>query len=105
MRSGLHTSIAGSLEKAALKAAEVGSNTFQIFSASPRMWKAGSPDPARVRLLRKARDAHDLFPLVIHDNYLINMASCSENLRQQSVAAFRGEIERAVAVLLENTAG
>ena len=98
MRIGLHTSISGSLEKAALKAAEIGANTFQIFSASPRMWKAGPPDPAQIRLLRKARDAHDLFPLVIHDNYLINMASCSEALRQQSVAAFRGEIERAIAI-------
>lgn len=62
------------------------------------MWKAGSPDPAQIRLLQKVRDAHDLFPLVVHDNYLINMASCSEQLRQQSVVAFRGEIQRAIAI-------
>ena len=98
MRIGLHTSISGSLEKAALKAAKVGANTFQIFSASPRMWRAGVPDPAQVRLLQQARDKHDLFPLVIHDNYLINLASCSETLRAQSVAAFRGEIERALLI-------
>ncbi len=98
MRVGVHTSISGSLEKAALKAAGLGANTFQIFSASPRMWKAGSPDPAQIRLLQKVRDAHDLFPLVVHDNYLINMASCSEQLRQQSVVAFRGEIQRAIAI-------
>lgn len=98
MRIGLHTSIAGSLEKAAFKAAEVGANTFQIFSASPRMWRAGVPDPAQVRLLRNVRERHDLFPLVIHDNYLINLASCSEALRAQSVAAFRGEIQRALVI-------
>lgn len=98
MRIGLHTSISGSLEKAAIKAAGVGANTFQIFSASPRMWRAGVPDPAQVRLLRKAREKHDLFPLVIHANYLINLASCSETLRAQSVAAFRGEIERALVI-------
>lgn len=62
------------------------------------MWRAGTPDPAQIRLLQKAREKHDLFPLVIHDNYLINMASCSEALRLQSVAAFRGEIERALSI-------
>lgn len=98
MRIGIHTSISGSLEKAALKAAEFGANTFQIFSASPRTWRAGIPDPAQIRLLRLAREKHDLYPLVIHDNYLINLASCDEALRQKSTQAFRGEIERAVAI-------
>ncbi|HEX5229593.1 MAG TPA: deoxyribonuclease IV [Bryobacteraceae bacterium] len=98
MRLGLHTSISKSLENAALQAAEVGANTFQIFSASPRMWRATPPAPSAVQLLKRARERHDLKPLVIHDNYLINLASCSEPLRLQSVAAFRGEIERALAI-------
>ena len=98
MRIGIHTSIAGSLEKAALKAAELGANTFQIFSASPRMWRAAPPDLAHVRLFKKARERHDLFPLAIHANYLINLASCDEVLRVMSVAAFRGEIERALTI-------
>jgi deoxyribonuclease-4 len=97
LRLGLHTSIAKSLENAALKAAEVGANTFQIFSASPRMWRASPPAPSDVNLLNRARERHDLYPLVIHDNYLINLASCTEALRQQSTQAFRGEIERALA--------
>lgn len=62
------------------------------------MWRAGTPDPAQIRLLQKARERHDLFPLVIHDNYLINLASCSEALRAQSTAAFRGEMVRALAI-------
>ena len=98
MRIGIHTSIAGSLEKAALKAAELGANTFQIFSASPRMWRAAPPDPAHVRLLKKARERHDLFPLAIHANYLINLASCDEALRTISATAFRGEMERALTI-------
>ena len=98
MRLGLHTSISKSLENAAIKAAEVGANTFQIFSASPRMWRASPPAPSAVQLLQRARERYDLAPLVIHDNYLINMASCSEPLRLQSTAAFRGEIERALAI-------
>jgi deoxyribonuclease-4 len=98
VRIGIHTSIAGSLEKAALKAAEVGGNCFQIFSASPRTWRAGTPDPAQIRLMKLAREKHDLFPLAIHDNYLINLASCDAGLRTKSVQAFRLEIERALAI-------
>jgi deoxyribonuclease IV len=98
LRLGLHTSIAKSLENAAIKAAEMGANTFQIFSASPRMWRASPPAASAVKLLDRAREKFDLAPLVIHDNYLINLASCTETLRARSTAAFRGEIERALAI-------
>ena|SRR5579864_1982958 len=98
MRIGLHTSIAGSLEKAAIEAVEAGANTFQIFSASPRQWRASSPSAHGIAALKKARERYDLHPLVIHDNYLINLASCTESLRAQSTEAFRGEITRALAI-------
>ena len=62
------------------------------------MWRAVSPDREAVLALARAREKFDLYPLVIHDNYLINMASCDEALRLKSVLAFRGEIERALAV-------
>ncbi len=62
------------------------------------MWRALPPDPLAVKLLAKARAKHDLTPLVIHDNYLINLGSCDEDLRAKSIAAFRGELERALAI-------
>lgn len=98
LRIGVHTSIGKSLEDAAFTASRAGANTFQIFSSSPRQWRASVRTASESALLQRARDKHDLFPLVIHDNYLINLASCSESLRAQSVAAFRGEIERALAI-------
>ena len=98
MRLGLHTSISGSLEQAALRAHELGANTFQIFSASPRMWRASDPDPADIRLLQKTRDQYDLRPLAIHDSYLINLASIDPVVRARSIAAFRGELQRGIAI-------
>jgi deoxyribonuclease-4 len=98
VRIGLHTSIAGALERSALKAAELGANTFQIFSSSPRQWKASAPSLPAIRLLNAAREKHDLYPLAIHDNYLINLASANEKIRKLSIEAFRGELERAVAI-------
>jgi len=98
VRIGLHTSIAGALERSALKAAELGANTFQIFSSSPRQWKASVPSLPAIRLLNAAREKHELVPLVIHDNYLINLASAHEKTRTLSIEAFRGELVRAVAI-------
>jgi deoxyribonuclease IV len=98
LRIGLHTSISGSLEKAALRASELGAQTFQIFSASPRMWHAGALDPTDIQCLRRARERLDLWPLVIHDNYLINLAASDLEIRARSILALRGELERAVAI-------
>ena len=98
MRLGIHTFTSGSLEGAARKAADLGANTFQIFSASPRMWRASAPHPQQVRLLDAARQRYDLHPLVIHVNYLINLASLDPVIRAKSIAAFRGELERAHAI-------
>jgi deoxyribonuclease-4 len=98
VRIGLHTSIAGALERSAIKAGELGANTFQIFSSSPRQWKASVPSAPAIKLLNVWREKYDLTPLVIHDNYLINLASANEGIRKQSIEAFRGELTRAIAI-------
>ena len=98
MRIGIHTSIASALEKSATKAVELGANTFQIFSSSPRQWKASTLSPAGIKLLKNVREKCDLTPLVIHDNYLINLASAHEKIRALSIEAFRGELTRAIAI-------
>jgi deoxyribonuclease-4 len=95
LRIGIHTSTAGSLERAALKAHSLGANCFQIFSASPRMWRAKPPDAAQVKLFQSARDRHDLTPLAIHTSYLVNLASLDPVIREKSIDGFRGELERA----------
>ena len=98
MRVGVHTSIAGNLENAVRRAAEIGCDTFQMFSANPRGWAAADPAPDDCRRFRVVREASGLAPLVIHDNYLINLASAEPAIRKKSVAAFRREIRRAVAL-------
>ncbi|HKE26218.1 MAG TPA: deoxyribonuclease IV [Bryobacteraceae bacterium] len=98
MRCGIHTSISISLEHAALKAYELGANTFQIFSASPRMWRARMPGAGDIKRLRDARERLDLHPLAIHANYLVNLASLDPVVRERSIQSFRGEMERAAAI-------
>jgi deoxyribonuclease IV len=98
LRIGIHTSRSKSLEDAALKAGELGANTFQIFSSSPRMWRASVPDPADIRRMRLARERFDLRPLVIHVNYLVNLATLDPAIREKSILSFRGELDRAAAI-------
>lgn len=97
-RIGIHTSRSKSLENAAEIAHSLGANTFQIFSASPRMWRASPPDPIDVKRFRAAREKYSLAPLAIHVNYLINLATLDPVIREKSVLAFRGELDRAAAI-------
>lgn len=98
MRIGIHCSTSGALVNAAKKAQELGANCLQIFSASPRMWRASMPSEEQTKEMKEFRAANDLAPLVIHDSYLINMASADSGIREKSVAGFRGELERAIAI-------
>jgi deoxyribonuclease-4 len=98
LRIGIHTSRAKSLEESALEAHRLGANTFQIFSASPRMWRASTPDPNDIRRLAAARERLDLKPLVIHTNYLVNLATLDPEIRTKSITSFRGELDRAKAI-------
>src|SRR5258708_37027411 len=100
-RIGIHTSIAGGVENAAERAYRLGCNTFQIFSSSPRQWapyELGRPQCAEMKRLR---DKYDLKPLVIHTNYLVNLAATNEVFLKKSIEAFRGEIDRALALCAE----
>jgi deoxyribonuclease-4 len=95
---GVHTSIAGGLDNAAHHAKKIGCDTFQMFSANPRGWKALEPTSEDYERFRAARKKYGLEPVVIHDNYLINLAAGDSFIRERSIAAFRKEIERALAL-------
>jgi deoxyribonuclease-4 len=97
-RIGIHTSTAGGVSNAAERAYRLGCNTFQIFSSSPRQWapyELGEPQCAEMNRLRAK---YDLKPLVIHTNYLVNLASSNEVFLQKSMEAFRREVERALSL-------
>ena len=51
-----------------------------------------------IAAFRRARERLDLRPLAIHVNYLINLASIDPVIREKSITAFRGELERAEAI-------
>jgi deoxyribonuclease IV len=100
-RIGIHTSSAGGPENAAERAYRLGCNTFQMFSSSPRQWKPYELGRPQCEEMKRLREKYDQKPLVIHTNYLVNLASTSETFLRKSIEAFRGEIERALALCAE----
>lgn len=100
LRIGIHTSIAGDITASLDIAHRLGANALQIFSSSPRTWGHGSSRIAQsdaARFCARRRELQ-LGPLVVHGNYLINLASPSPVLRTRSIQAFHQEIVRALAL-------
>lgn len=100
LRIGIHTSVAGGHLNALESAHKLGCNALQIFSANPRMWAGG---PARITevdaaAFRARRGELALGPLVIHANYLINLAAQQPMLRTRSIQAFHDELVRGIAL-------
>lgn len=62
------------------------------------MWRASVPEAGDVRRFRAARERLDLWPLAIHTNYLVNLATLDPLIRERSVTSFRGELERAATI-------
>ena len=97
-RVGVHTGIAGGLHNALLKAKEIGADAVQIFSRNPRGWKARPLEEEEVEHFKRVRRATGVTPVVIHANYLINLAAADDSVREKSVASFREEVERGIAL-------
>ena len=91
-------SVAGGVSKAVDRAVVHGCEALQIFTKNANQWRAKPLDPAEVRLFRKRIGETGIRPVVSHASYLINLATTFPVLREQSIAAFVDELDRAEAL-------
>ena len=107
---GAHMSIAGGFDRAVHRAADVGCDCVQLFTASPQIWpklprrrrqvESSSP-PAR--LIPTASSEQFAMSLtqrkiqapIVHSGYLINLGSPDNRLWKRSIDAFILELQRA----------
>lgn len=94
MKIGCHVSIAGGVQNAPKRAADLGCEVFQLFTRSPQ----GGPAPeltedvvTEFKSEMKKCNQEDCY---IHTPYYINFASIKENVRKASVRVVREELER-----------
>lgn len=77
---------------------DIGGNTFQIFSHSPRMWKISvKPDDTERDAFIEGMKACDIKSdkVMIHASYLSNLASPHEDILQKSIELMKKELELA----------
>lgn len=88
-------SVSGGVSKAVDRAHLHGCEALQIFTKNASQWRGKPLDPEDVHAFRARIDDTGIHPVVSHASYLINLATTSETLRAQSIAAFIDELDRA----------
>jgi deoxyribonuclease-4 len=91
-------SVAGGVSKAVDRAVVHGCEALQIFTKNASQWRGKPLDPTEVRAFRRRVNETGILPVVSHASYLINLATTSPVLREQSIAAFIDELDRAAAL-------
>ena len=93
---GFHAPIKDGLHEALLIAKETGCDAVQLFSRNPRGWMAKPLTRQSINLFKQTRRLTKLSPVLVHTNYLINLAAADETLLTKSIASFREEVQRAI---------
>lgn len=94
MRFGFHISIHGSIDVSVDRAEELGCNTFQIFTRSPRQWKPSKIFPDVAKAFVDKLKNRDIKPVFAHMPYLPNLASPRDEIYVKSVNTLSSELKR-----------
>lgn len=97
-RIGCHVSIAGGMQNAPERAAELGCEVFQIFSRSPRGGAAPKITAEIAADFKAAMKKHGQENCYIHTPYYINFASSNPALRKAASRVCREELERGTQI-------
>jgi deoxyribonuclease-4 len=91
-------SIAGGCDRAVRAAHVVGFATVQLFTKNNNQWKVPPLTEAHVSSFRTALAETGVVAPVVHNSYLINLASPDEALWARSIDAMTVEVERCAAL-------
>jgi deoxyribonuclease-4 len=98
MKFGAHMSTSGGLHKAFGHGERAGCDTIQIFSKNQQQWRGKPLLEEDIAQFRAEQHRTGFGPLIVHDSYLINLASPKDDLWEKSIAAFADELERCAAL-------
>ena len=94
MLFGAHVSIAGGIDKAPERAAEIGCEVFQIFSRPPQGGNAVDIDGILADKFQANLKKHNQKEFYIHTPYIINLASQDGRIRGNSIRLIREDLKR-----------
>lgn len=94
MNIGCHVSIAGGVYNAPKNAADLGCETFQIFTRSPQGGPAPEITPEVVEKFQAEMEKYGFHSFVVHCPYYINFGSGKNTTYHGSISVVRQELER-----------
>lgn len=98
MQIGAHVSSAGGIDKAIDRAVEIGADSVQVFTQSPRAWRPTNHDPASFERFREKRAEAGIGSVLCHAVYLCNLAAPDPVVYERSVAALQNTTEVASSI-------
>ena len=98
MQIGAHVSSAGGIDKAIDRAVEIGADSVQVFTQSPRAWRPTNHDPASFERFREKRAEAGIGSVLCHAVYLCNLAAPDPVVYERSVAALHNTTEVASSI-------
>ena len=93
---GAHTSAAGGVENAPLRAMEMGASAFALFTKNQRQWAAKPLTDESIAAFKINLEKAGILPkhVLPHDSYLINLGHPEEEPLAKSRHAFLDELQR-----------
>ncbi len=98
MRIGAHQRTGKGLAEAVEVAAGIGCEAIQVFAANPSAWRTRAIPDDLAALFRSLTARHDIHPVVVHTQYLLNLASPDAAIYSKSVDALADSLVRADAL-------
>jgi len=89
---------AGGVKRALDRGVEIGAEAVQLFTQSPRTWRAPAPDPEAYARFREQRKEAGIGSVLCHALYLCNFASPDETIHEKSVATLSHTVDVACAI-------
>ena len=91
---GAHVSTQGGVQSAPGRGVAIGATALQMFTKTPNQWREPFITAEGRDAFRTGWAASGIRTIVVHDSYLINLASPDGTLSSRSVESFIAELER-----------
>jgi deoxyribonuclease-4 len=98
MYLGAHVSSSGGIHTAIDRIEQIGGESVQVFTQSPRAWRPTSHDPANFERFKERRTEARIEGVFCHALYLINLASPKKDFYEKSAAALRNTVDVACGI-------
>ncbi len=94
MRIGAHMSVSGGKFKAFERGLELGCESIQVFVRNVRGWSSGPLKQEEIEDFHKKKNElkDEIWPVISHNSYLINLASIDKEILEKSYNAMYDEL-------------